>query len=657
MRTQDSLQGLPGTPGTPGRPGPPGWRGLLVAGLLCGVLAGAPGSILAVNVDEILANAPGERDYPDADAVVLYENITYEISEDGLVTRRFHRFLKLFTEWACRNLSDERPSWNASRQELSVQVCRTYMRDGRTVDTGPQGFNEVTPDGVSRCADFLSLREMVISHVGVERGAIVELDYEIRDLAAGPLPPGGLEFLQGRHPVLLRQVRVRAPADRLRHALLNGEGLEVSPAFEKSGGLDLVTWRVHNLPGLPPEGNEANTGDYLPYVVFSTCGDWTRLASQLHGWHAAATPLAPELRQWLVQQGPEFEDAVPDLTVAQSIGRIAGLIGHRIRTARVRQNWSLAPRPPAAVFASSYGTPWEKALLALHLLRGLGLEPEIAFFSRWRSLAGGVPTPLNFHELRVVVPADGQQYWLAPDAGEPGVGKCDLTGRTGLFLEDTPKGYRKYTVPEPASRCVLAVDVRTADGGGFRAEIDYLATERFRRADGGRSVDEIAAALAGAVLPEGEVAGTNLEKLTPYEIHLRITATSDSLGTTLAGVLMVDLPSPPHDLLRLLPASFRPSASSRETPLFCGGELQEELRYRLTLPEKLVPDDENQDQHVTCDAGEFVLAAGFSNNRLTLNRRFSVTGAVVGLTDYATFHHLVSVASRQSEILSFLIQQ
>ena len=154
---------------------------LLITGIAVLLLAG---TALAQGPDmaALIAGAPGEAEYPDADAIVLYDSVTYDVDDSGRLSRHVHRLTRMLTEWACRNLSDVRPAWDAARQELVIHVCRTTMRDGKVVDTPPYGFNEVTPDGVARCPAFLSLRETVISHVAVERGAVVELDYEVRDL-------------------------------------------------------------------------------------------------------------------------------------------------------------------------------------------------------------------------------------------------------------------------------------------------------------------------------------------------------------------------------------------------------------------------------------------------------------------------------------------
>ncbi|MFH1844962.1 MAG: hypothetical protein ABIF77_17355, partial [bacterium] len=81
-------------------------RGLIVCSILLGLSAGLSGipstglteTALALPLAEILTSAPSQQDYPDWDAVVLYELVNVTIDGDGISSRRVHRFQKLFTE-------------------------------------------------------------------------------------------------------------------------------------------------------------------------------------------------------------------------------------------------------------------------------------------------------------------------------------------------------------------------------------------------------------------------------------------------------------------------------------------------------------------------------------------------------------------------------
>ena len=174
----------------------------------------------------LAAAAPASDDYPDADVIVLHRSVIIEVDSDGRVTRRLHTVHKLLTHWAVRSHSDVRVVWDSSRQALDVETCRTVMRDGTVVTTPARGLNEVTPAAVARTAAFIGVREMVISHVGTEIGCVVELVYTITDQQSPPLPPSGVEYLQGPNPILYEEI-VTVSAQPLVTALPNGNSITI----------------------------------------------------------------------------------------------------------------------------------------------------------------------------------------------------------------------------------------------------------------------------------------------------------------------------------------------------------------------------------------------------------------------------------------------
>jgi len=606
-----------------------------------------------VDVRTIITEAPAAAEYPDADAIVLFQRITYRIDAEGRLSRRVHQLHKLFTEWACRNLSDLRPGWDASRQDLIVHTCRTFMRDGKVVDTPPNGFNEVTPDAVVRCPDFLTYREMVISHVGVELDCILELDYEIRDLSPAALPASGLEFLQGELPIRTKQVVVTVPRDIfLTWQALNGDLTD--PMLIQADSEQTVLWVVRDQPALPSEGNQTHQGDYLPHVMFSTIADPSALSVHLRKLTEAAANSGNALQDWLQNSATE-SDTDASLTTLDQVQRIATLLGDRIRTVRtVDRGWGRPPRAATQVFATSYGTAWEKAILGLTLLREHGLSPELAFFSRWDTLTDAVATPLNFENIRLVVPVDGENYWLSPSSDQIVPSRCELVGKTGFFLDDSPKKYRTYLVPPFGSQCRLVVNLQPSPEGGFQAQCDLDLKGQFWFPDRQKSVEDIATELATSLLQDGEVTSTETRLQTPVRLQLRMTATGPALAGTTDDLVNLALPATGKTLADLMPAGFRPSQLQRQTPLFLAEELSENLDLTLVLPAEwqvaYAPDPVEE----TGEHASFRLATKSDGQVVNLTRELKVTGGIVAPAAYPGLQQVMARAAapaRQQLIL------
>jgi hypothetical protein len=626
-----------------------------LAGTLCLLLAGASPdrSVAAATRSDVqarLAQAPTEADYPDADAVLLYQEVTYTLDDQGCLAKRVHQRTKLLTEWAVRNLSDLRLGWDSANQELTIHACQTTMRDGKFIETPPHGFNEVTPGSVASCPDFLGMREMVVSHVGVERGAILELEYEVTERAPGPFPPCGREFLPEEWPVLEKTVRVSVPAGTpLRWTAGNGapEPVAARQATAQQPRYTL-TWNMQNLAGLPAEGNEEHRSDYIPYVEFSVGEGWTALAAVLEELSEQAADISSPLRAWLHQTEPPCSEGPPDLTPLDTVQRIAWLIGRRIRSVDLGQAaWHRRPRPASQVFACSCGTPWEKGIVALSLLRETGLKPQLAFCSQGDTLAEDTGAVLGFGEVRVVVDLGGQQVWLSPTAPRATVGRCDLSGKMCLLLDDSALGYRIETLPRIPGRAELVADLRPSQDqdGAFDLEMDLTVSGPLRAAVAQSSTEEIAQTLTEMILPGGELLANRTLELSSRDLHVRFSARGHTLGQRQDGLVMLPLPRPPHDVLQSLPDSYRSSARNRQTPLYLVAALSEDVQLRFQVPDSLKVDYLPAPQQLDLAGAHYSLSSVQQEEVLVVTRSLALPQGAIPPADYPEFHRLLLCAT------------
>jgi len=643
---------------------------LLLSGALLLATAGpATGAAnQPVDVAQIVAGAPGEADYPHAEAVILYQNVEFTVAE-GRLTRRVHQLQKIFTEWGCGRLADLRLGWDSSWQELVIHTCRTYMRDGQVVDTPPRGFNEVTPDGVAACTDLLTQRQMVVSHLGVERGCVIELDYEVRDLQAGPYPPSGLEFLQGERPILCKRVSLCVPAGTPFH-FSPSPSEPGGPVSERKDGQQIVTWTLHDLPGLPLEGQAGRRGDLHPYLVFSTWSDWDTLARTVYLERGnQAIVLSQTMKDWGHQvSSGEGEPARPDLTPLDTVNRVAEMVGSLNRTAHGPVAfWDRAPRPTDAVFAGACGDYWEQTLLAVGLLREARLRPVgVAAFCGWQDFPREVPTLLPFTELRVLIRVDGQEYWLDPENGHLEHSLWEFGGTTGVGLGLPPPldpgsggGLRLATpfqwveVPGAGGGCDLSVALRPGEPDGWQADIDFQVSGRIWYPGRQTAADDLAAELASAVLEDGQVQSVQVHELSDQRLHLRVSATAEQLGEEEDGLIYLSLPRPPLGIADALPAAFRLSDLSRRSTLFLetDGELAENLHWRLLLPAGQTATIMPADIRYRPPAEMADWPAGLSqecrleDGVVTVERKIVLPGGSISPEDYPEFRRLVARAA------------
>jgi hypothetical protein len=210
---------------------------------------------------------------PAHDARFLKVAVAYELHADGSWDMTCQQQVRLDTYYAFnRALGETFIVYNPDFQKLEVLKSDTTMADGRKVASPANAFNEVLPFAAHGCADFSGLREMVVTHVGLERGAVVDVQYRIHT-KPGFLPAfSGRELLTRNFPVEHYLLEIKVPAGR--ELLYKVCGLASDVKVVESGSEKIYTLR---LAGLKPAAHEplAPAGSE-PAVVFSLAADWPK---------------------------------------------------------------------------------------------------------------------------------------------------------------------------------------------------------------------------------------------------------------------------------------------------------------------------------------------------------------------------------------------
>jgi hypothetical protein len=614
------------------------------------IVIGAAGAqaaeVVTADVPAVIAATPGAAAYPGADAVVLLREVSFTVDDVGRLTRREHVVTRLQSQWAMRNLSDVRVAWDGERQDLQIHTCRTFMADGREIPSPPNAFNEVTPDAVDRAVPFLGIREMVISHVGTEVNAVLDLDYEVRDRQPAGLPAWGEVFLQDRWPV--REVTVRIAPASLTTALMHGEGLTGGSVDEPGA----CRWSFHDLPALPAQGAEAHRGDFTPHIVFSRAGSWEEVAAALRAAGDRATAeLGPALQTWL-DDGDDGDDR--DLTKLDTLQRIAALAHDGVRAVNLPAGtWSRMPRPVADIYASAVATPWEQALLTQALLRAMNLDAEIGFFTRWQDPAREVAALGHFGDVRVVAALGAQNLWFAPSLSAAWAGECDLTGHTGVFLE-IGGGLRVWKVPAGAGTCRLAVRLDPADGGQtYTTTADLELTGTLREGRG--EATAVATELAKKLVSGGEATKTTVRSDTPQALALRVLGKGSAAAADTSGLIFASVPLPRQSILDRLPSGFRAEEPARSAPLFVDSTLREEVTITVNLAPGQTVDALPAARDLSCTLGAYRLEVEEKTDCLVVRRTLELRAGRCDPADYPALRAMLAEALRQDVVPLVLV--
>jgi len=551
---------------------------------------GAKGPLSTEEVRALVDGAPAETDMPDVDAVVLFDG-TYIEYAGGLVTLRRQRLVKVFTEWAIDHVGDPRLAFDGARQELKVHASRTYLLDGSTVDTPENGYNEVTPSSVALSRDHLNIREMVVTHVGLERGVSILLDYSVTDTSPLDFPFNRMFFLLDEFPVLEKVIVMEG---ELQAEVVNPSpaglsvGLHDYPQPERDG--DGLTWRMKDLPARPRHAHH-RLGDQIPWLAVASA----RIGlSSMQAWPALLLNLGRLISEAAGEPGDlaavlgALEEEKPFLTEREALERIAEMATER--TALLRYNpWVFTPVPRSVseCLETSTATPAERAALMLACCRARGLEADMVLPARWGSLSSDVPAleALADPLIRVRDP-HGPTLWIDPADGSV-TAQHYVTGGITYFVVG-PHGAEPVVAKEETSEIRLGV-FWDLDQGEGKAEIRI--TGPITRTLDWREPEKLVRSWAEGWCDSAEVTDLKILSTNPDGFRFIVSLDAPLPEADDRGRTSVDLPLPPLEMTELLPDRIDLSRSETDGVLFFPAPVHTDIRWKIKPPEglKLLP--------------------------------------------------------------------
>ncbi len=278
----------------------------------------------------------------------------------------------------------------------------------------------------------------------VRVGDIVDYSYtlERRNVEWGSRNFGRLQT-QWSDPVELLRIRLLTPVGSQLKTFSNPAE---SPKAWVASGLSIVEWSKADVAAFRHENDAPSWFQQYGAIEYSQFSDWGQIvesAIPLYRTAAAPSREIEELTARLGAIGP---------TDAQRAIAVMKFVQEEIRYTGIEEGeGAFRPTPPNEVLARRYGDCKDKALLAVTLLKALGIEAAPALVStRWKGeVAGHLPSPglMNHVVVRAVIA--GQVYWF----------DATSTGQGGRLANFTQARFGKALVIAPGS---VALEPMTA---------------------------------------------------------------------------------------------------------------------------------------------------------------------------------------------------
>lgn len=306
----------------------------------------------------------------NSDAIYLQLTKEYTLNPDGSIDFRFIKKLKLLTYRSFNSLYGESTViYNPDWQVLKINDVYTIMADGKKVVSPKNALNEVLPGMAVNAPAYNNLREMVITHTGTERNAILNLDYEIHSKKGFYPALMGNEVLAEAEPVKELTVNIRLPNS----VKLNYKIIQKSqpPVITHEGLFSVYTWKFEDIPAISTEEFQPVNNDYYPRLIFSTESDRTSLYSGIQKQPAFAFICNDEMKK-TVEDIMTSSKEKPDILL-----KLQEKVVNELKTWPIPLKYTgFGCRTAAETWHSNGGTPIEKTVLLISLLKEAGITAE-----------------------------------------------------------------------------------------------------------------------------------------------------------------------------------------------------------------------------------------------------------------------------------------
>jgi len=418
------------------------------------ILAGAAAA--AAPPVALLKSITAEQ-YPDANAVIVFDSTVVTLQADGRNVAREHRLIKILTEEGKKEHATSFDSYFLTYSKLAIRLARVITPQGRVVNVPKQDIMDV-PMPLWEGSKFVlpNVRVKSIQFPGLEIGSAVEWVSE--EVTHNPVMEGHYDarvLFETGEPALATAYTIDAPATmKFRWLVKSGT---VDTAFATRRNRHRMTWSANNVPKVVYE-------PMMPYVesmtrlLVCTQPDWQTWSRWYYDLGSTQYEVDSSLARAIdsLTAGATTEDA--------KVRALFNFVDQNVRyveTALSGKKGGYQPEKIGLTYQKRYGVCRDKAALLVGMLRRIGLDAYITLTNGGSQTDGELPVDQFNHATVAVKRADGSIYYLDPTVENSRQYYAAPEMNRGILVATKTGDDLRYTPIIPADSNRL--DIRIAD--------------------------------------------------------------------------------------------------------------------------------------------------------------------------------------------------
>ncbi len=586
--------------------------------------------ILIVDNISIFGNSDNK-----ADAVYLHVKHEYILNADGSTSYNYEHEIKLLTSFAfTRQYGESFILYNPKWQTLEIKKSVTTMADGSIVESPFNAFNEVLPRFASNAAPYLHLREMVVTHTGIEKDAKINFAYSIntkKEMFQGLF---GKVIIGDHSPIEQMTIVVKVPRGKVLNYYLSQ--VELKPDKNVDDNFDVYTWNFNNLPIVEVETQQPGLEEFCPVLYFSTT-DGSEVVNHILKEAKTLYKLPAETSVLIKNL---IQDTKSDL---EKVFVIRDYVQKYIGYSNTDLTYlGYMPLTAEKAYRGNVGSSLDKAILLAAMLQNAGMEAVPVLVSGSSKVKPDVSLLTQFDNVLVMcenVLPGGEKLFLDPIANQDKLFPERLIGKTFFTLG------KKYNVEKINSK-MIADNILKMDGdfvidadGKVSGSMNLFLRGYFNP---GFETKRTSSAIKRAFDRQGfdieVITGEWLDiEKNSFQCEVDFEKSAKSIGSTaLYEFTLPYTPGGANDLHIPL------NKSNRTTPVNIPVVFNEEYNFTIILPDGLALAVVPEPRIIKNEVGEMLSVFTVENNKVNIKRRISFYISEIEPNQYKDLYELTA---------------
>ncbi len=568
------------------------------------------------------------QDY-QTDAVYLKLVKEYQLNEDGSFDFNYSKQLKLNSYFSFNRLYGETfIVYNPKYQELKINEAYTIMANGKKVITPDNAFNELLPRYAANAPAFNNLREMAVTHTGLERNAIINLDYTIHS-SKDFLPDFfGKEMFNQSSPVKEMIFRIKVPADKtLQFKTLN---IRTAPEITNENDQKVYTWTFKDLQARSHDRFRPADDIFLPGIIFSTAKDLHRVYDKFidsKSFYYISNKAMTAIVDDMIAKEKDQMEIILDLQK---------LIVNEINYWRVPlEMTSYKCRKAVETWNSNGGTALEKTMLLTTMLikAGINAVPVAVIPDKFYDPAIGCLKTFNNFLIQVNPKKHEQLYLSAIHLNNQNL-KYDLSGNTLLTLDPAIESLKTYKC-EPAENkivfeCELNIESTNKITGEAKIELTGNSNPYINLLKNDKSAKKFISSV--------KVIDFDIKKLKPDYSKINYTIEINDPFEKHDNYYFMNIPQVKEGSRNWRLSLLTENRSANiEIPF----TINESYEYSFVIPKGFSVVNPINKVEITNDLGSVYLEIKKEKNEFKIIRKISLNKKIIDLNEYDDFKELI----------------